>query len=87
MVGAPQLVTQAEDRFERSLGTIHNMFDKVLKCEVKLLLLTLFKPLDPQFTRIHPKLRNSRFYPFFKDCVGATDGTHVPCVVPNDMFV
>jgi len=32
MVGAPQSVRQAEDKFERSLGTVHNMFFKVLNC-------------------------------------------------------
>jgi hypothetical protein len=29
MVGAPQSVRQAEDRFERSMGTVHSMFYKV----------------------------------------------------------
>jgi hypothetical protein len=86
MVGASQSVRQVDDRFERSLGTVHNMFDKVLKCVVKLAV-DIIKPLDPQFTRIHPRLRNPRFYPFFKDCVGTIDGTHVPCVVPNDLRV
>ena len=31
MVGALQSITQAEDRFERSLSTAHNNFSKVLK--------------------------------------------------------
>jgi hypothetical protein len=45
MVGAPQSVRQAEDRFERSLGTIHNMFYKVLNC-VRLLADDIIKPRD-----------------------------------------
>jgi hypothetical protein len=72
MVRAPQSVRQAKDRFERSLDTVHKMFNKVLKCVVKLAA-DIIKPLDPQFIRIHPRLRNPRFYPFFKDCVGAID--------------
>jgi hypothetical protein len=32
ILGAPQSVRQAEDRFERSLGTVHNLFYKVLNC-------------------------------------------------------
>jgi hypothetical protein len=65
MVGAPQSVRQAEDRFERSLGTVHNMFDKVLKSVVKLVA-DIIKPVDPQFTTIHPRLSNRRFYPYLR---------------------
>ena len=86
MIGAPQSFRQAEDRFERSLGTVSNMLNKVLKCMVKLAA-DIIKPIDPQFRTMHPRLRNPRFYPYFKDCIGGIDGTHVPCVVPNDKFV
>jgi hypothetical protein len=86
MVGASQSVRQAEDRFERSLGTIHSMFYKVLKCVVKLAA-DIIKPVDPQFTTMHPRLRNVRFYPYFNDYIGDIDGTHVPYVVPSDKFV
>jgi hypothetical protein len=86
MVGAPQSVRQAEDRFERSLGAISNLFNKVLKCIVKLAT-DILKPVDPEFNKMHPRLRNCRNYPYFKDRIGAIDGTHVPCVVPNDKFM
>jgi hypothetical protein len=86
MLGAPQSVRQAEDRFERSLGTVSSMFSKVLKSVVKLSV-DIIKPEDPQFREMHPVLGNSRFYPYFKDCIGAIDGTHVPCVVPNNLFM
>jgi hypothetical protein len=36
ILGAPQSVRQAEDRFERLLGTVSSMFSKVLKSVVKL---------------------------------------------------
>jgi hypothetical protein len=86
MVRAPQSVRQAEDRFERSLGTVHTNFEKVLECVIKLAAY-IIKPLDPQFKSTHSRLRNRRFYPFFNNCVGAIDGTHIPCVVPNDKMV
>ena len=41
MVEAPQYVRQAEDRFERSLGTVHSMFHRVLKLLSSLLLTSL----------------------------------------------
>ncbi|XP_004956819.1 uncharacterized protein LOC101780464 [Setaria italica] len=30
----------------------------------------------------HPKLQEARFWPHFKDCIGAIDGTHIPVTVP-----
>jgi hypothetical protein len=86
IVGAPQSVRQAEDRFERSLGTVHNLFYRVLKCVLKLAD-DIIKPRDPHFRTRHPRVRNPRFYPFFKDCIGVIDGTHIPLVVPTDKFV
>ena len=86
LLGAPQSVRQAEDRFERSLGTVHNNFEKVLQCVVKLAI-DIIKPVDPEFRTIHHRLRNPRFHPFFNNCIGAIDGTHIPCVVPSDKVV
>jgi len=86
MLGALQSVRQAEDRFERSLGTVHNNFEKVLQCVIKLAA-DIIKPVDPEFRTIHHRLRNPRFHPFFNNCIGALDGTHIPCVVPSDKVV
>jgi len=47
----------------------------------------IIKPVDPEFRTIHPRLRNPRFHPFFNNCIGAIDGTHIPCVVPRDRLV
>ncbi len=27
--------------------------------------------------------KNSKFFPYFKDCIGALDGSHIPCLVPE----
>jgi hypothetical protein len=83
--GAPQSVRQAKDRFERSLGTVHNLFYKVLKCLVALSA-DIINPRDADFTTMHLRLENTRFYPEFKRCIGAIDGTHIPMVVAEDMF-
>src|SRR5688572_32385675 len=80
--GAPQSVRQAEDRFERSLATVHRLFYKVLTSLVNLLA-DIIKPRDPEFRTMHPRLQNNRFYPEFKGCIGAIDGTHIPVVVPS----
>jgi hypothetical protein len=66
--GAPQSVRQANDRFERSLATVHNLFYKVLKCLVALSG-DIINPRDADFTTMHPRLQNTRFYPEFKRCI------------------
>jgi hypothetical protein len=62
------------------------MFHRVLKFVVKFAA-DIIRPNDPNFSTVQDRLRNPRFYPYFKDCIWAIDGTHVPCVVPSDKFV
>ena len=83
MLGAPQLVRQAEVIFGRSLDTVHRNFAKVLEYVVNLAVHNI-KPLDPEFSTIPPCLQQPRFSPYFNNCIGAKDGTHVEVVVPND---
>jgi hypothetical protein len=34
---------------------------------------------SPNPSQVHPKIQdNPRYYPFFKNCLGAIDGTHIP---------
>jgi hypothetical protein len=47
----------------------------------------IIKLVDLEFRTIHSRLQNPRFYPFFNNCIGAIDGTHIPCVVPSDKLV
>ena len=47
----------------------------------------IIKPIDLDFRTIHPRLRNHRFHSFFNNCIGAIDGTHIPCVVPSNKLV
>ena len=41
--------------------------------------------LPTQNTRLHESiLHNERYFPYFQDCIGAIDGTHIPAFVPED---
>ncbi|XP_072148403.1 protein ALP1-like [Setaria viridis] len=84
--GAPQSVRQAEDRFTRSLETICRKFDEVLE-SVNKLAVDIIKPKDPEFRSVHSRLQSPRFTPFFDNCIGAIDGTHIPVVVPTSLVV
>jgi hypothetical protein len=81
IVGAPQCVRHADNRFVRSLETVSRKFDEVLECMFKLYI-DIIKPRDPEFRVVHERLRGAQWYPWFNDCIGAIDGTHVPVVVP-----
>ncbi|KAK7364679.1 hypothetical protein VNO80_13420 [Phaseolus coccineus] len=61
--------------FHRSGETVsrhfHNVLTAILRLEGEFL-------IQPNGTVVPPHiLNNSRFFPFFKDCLGAIDGTHV----------
>jgi hypothetical protein len=86
MCGGQQSMRQADNRFERSLETVSRKFDKVLECVVKLAA-DIIRPKDPEFRTMHQRLRSARFAPFFDNCIGAIDGTHVPVTVPTEKVV
>ncbi|CAN6348432.1 unnamed protein product [Urochloa humidicola] len=86
VVGGAQPVRQARNRLVRSLETVSRNFDRVLTSLLKLAD-DIIKPKDPQFSTVHPVLENPHFWPYFNDCIGAIDGTHVPVVVPKSKVV
>ncbi|KAL6131082.1 hypothetical protein ACLB2K_069460 [Fragaria x ananassa] len=66
--------------FERSHFTVSRSFNKILKALNTIAPEFMAKPPPPDITP--PNIREStRFYPFFKDCIGAIDGTHIPTTV------
>ncbi|CAI9262654.1 unnamed protein product [Lactuca saligna] len=66
-----------------SRETIHRHFHTVLEAMLKLSD-DIIKP-DANYNDHVPKyiLNNPRYYPMFKDCIGAIDGTHVRASVPQ----
>ncbi|XP_028757226.1 uncharacterized protein LOC114716391 [Neltuma alba] len=67
--------------FNRSRETISRHFHNVLQAIVSLEAEFL---VQPSGSEVSPEiLNNERFYPYFKDCIGAIDGTHVRAKVPK----
>ena len=70
-----------QERFQHSRETVSKHFHKVLIAYLRLSF-KYIKPLDPTFQNVQTKIRNDRrYWPFFKNAIGAIDGTHIPCVV------
>ena len=71
-----------QERFQHSGETVSRHFIKVLDAVYKMST-NIIEPIDREFKEVPHKIRSdNRYYPFFKDCIGAIDGTHVPVVVP-----
>ena len=83
MVGPPEPVRQAEDKFTRSMETISRKFNHVLDC-VWRLANDIIKPKDSDFGSVHPKLGNHKYAPLFNNAIGAIDGTHIRVIVPGN---
>ncbi|XP_033131942.1 putative nuclease HARBI1 [Brassica rapa] len=78
IVGQNSRYIQAQDRFKRSRFSISTSFHTILKVLNALAPSYMAKPE----TTVPPKIRDStRFYPYFKDCVGAIDGTHILAMI------
>jgi hypothetical protein len=58
----------------------------VLKCLRKLAKHNI-TPKDPTFCTKHERVREDRFWPHFKDAIGAIDDSHIPVVVPVEETV
>ncbi|XLR00891.1 hypothetical protein S83_067089, partial [Arachis hypogaea] len=76
-------ICNAEERFQHSGKTISRRFHCVLDAVCKLVQ-HIIRRIDPQFTDTLVKIRNDeRYYPYFKNYIGAIDGTHIS-VVPAE---
>jgi hypothetical protein len=85
-VGGPQSIRYVENRFERSIETIHRKFNHVLNC-LNRLAVDNIKLKDPQFSTVHSRLQEARFSPHFHGAIGAIDGTHIPVVIPSSVMI
>ncbi|KAH9686249.1 DDE Tnp4 domain-containing protein [Citrus sinensis] len=74
----------AQERFQHSGETVSRYFGEALDAICRLSI-DLIKPFDPEFKDIPEEiLRDSRYMPHFKDCIGAIDGTHVHVSIPPE---
>lgn len=79
-----------KERFQHSGETISRIFHEVLEAVVgrkknfRGLAADVIKPMDPEFRDTPNPIKNDRrYYPFFKDCIGSIDGTHISACVPD----
>lgn len=70
----------AQETFQHSGETIHRVFHNVLRA---------LETLIPEFVQLPSDFRTPfeirtcyEFYPYFKDCIGALDGSLIPASVP-----
>ncbi|KAH9680641.1 DDE Tnp4 domain-containing protein [Citrus sinensis] len=74
----------AQERFQHSGETVSRYFGEALDAICRLSI-DLIKPFDPEFKDIPEEiLKDSRYMPHFKDCIGAIDGTHVHVSIPPE---
>ncbi|XP_062100238.1 uncharacterized protein LOC133806123 [Humulus lupulus] len=80
--GAGNRLTQ--ERFQHSSETISRYFNKVLDvlCHMSV---DVLKSPDPEFKDVPEEiLKDFRYMPHFKNCIGAIDGVHVNAVIPPE---
>ncbi|KAF7123827.1 hypothetical protein RHSIM_Rhsim12G0127400 [Rhododendron simsii] len=72
-----QTLKQIQEQFQRGQATCSRQINKVLKCMLKLAADEI--KLKRDYNDPHPYLEARPQYKYFKDCIGAMDGTHVFC--------
>jgi hypothetical protein len=71
------------ERFQRSKETIGRVFHKVMQCFLsKGVYDFAIQPLQEGAPIANTIQYNYTYFPWFKDCVGAVDGTHIPVSPP-----
>ncbi|MQM12270.1 hypothetical protein Taro_045183, partial [Colocasia esculenta] len=71
------------EHFQHSSETINFYVNRVIKAIASLRFTYIVLPseIDP----VHPRIRHDdRFYPYFKDAIGAIDGTYTPADILKD---
>lgn len=72
-----------QEKFGHSGDTFHHHIKHFFDIVVPTLANRFLKPPSPG--QVHHKIeRDPRFYPYFKNCLGAIDGSHVPITISSD---
>ncbi|XP_010418979.1 PREDICTED: putative nuclease HARBI1 [Camelina sativa] len=83
MVAQDLTVHVIAERYQHSLDTVKRKLDEVLSVLLKLAA-DIVKPTREDLTSVSPFLvDHSRYMPYFRYCIGALDGTHVPVRPPS----
>ncbi|XP_020262085.1 uncharacterized protein LOC109838046 isoform X3 [Asparagus officinalis] len=69
------------ERFDRSRFAVSVCFNKALQTLVSLAPCRMAPPPTEPPEKVTSE---SRFWPYFKDCIGAIDETHIPCMVYSE---
>ncbi|CAH9134645.1 unnamed protein product [Cuscuta epithymum] len=86
VVGTNEGNRQLQEMFQRSGFTISRSFHNVLKACTKMSI-DWVRPFSDNAST-HPHIQgNPRYWPHFKDCIGAIDGTHIKAKIPLDKQV
>ncbi|KAH6770383.1 nuclease HARBI1-like protein [Perilla frutescens var. hirtella] len=84
IIGHNDIYCNVRQRFGRPHFATSQNFNKTLKALNTIVPDMMVKPS----TGIPAKIQEStRFNPFFKDCIGTIDGTHIPATVPDREFM
>uniref|UniRef100_A0A0R0KSP5 Uncharacterized protein n=1 Tax=Glycine max TaxID=3847 RepID=A0A0R0KSP5_SOYBN len=77
MLSQPGSVRNCEERFQHSGETIYRHFHSVLEV-VCMFANDIIKPVDPSFRDTPDEiLKDVRYRPYFRDCIGAIDGVYI----------
>ncbi|KAF8591197.1 hypothetical protein K439DRAFT_1269944, partial [Ramaria rubella] len=73
------------EHFQCSRDTISKCFNRILNAVTSLAFYNTFIQLPKASQLVEPYIANNpKFYPFFKDALGALDGTHISTCPPAD---
>ncbi|KAH1066486.1 hypothetical protein J1N35_031473 [Gossypium stocksii] len=84
ILGHRESNSNAAERFQRSGETVSRIFTDMLHTFARMEIDTI-KPTEGQFEEVPNHIRHdTRYWPHFKDCIGAIDGTHIKaCISPS----
>lgn len=73
-------IRQTSERWQHSTATIHDVLYKAITAMLNCRTILFSVPHEDQ--EVHDRiLKDPKYFPFFDNCIGALDGTHVPAVV------
>ncbi|KAG5028874.1 hypothetical protein JHK87_012388 [Glycine soja] len=85
MLSQPGSIRNCEERFQHSGETISRHFHNVLEA-VCMFAKDIIKLVDPSFRDTPDEiLKDARYCPYFRDCIGAIDVTHIRVCVPSHL--